>query len=230
MINEIFSRIPKTERNDLIIAWAGISIAFTLVFIRAGVTPDIFAIFFGISLMTVGVGFMLHELAHKFTAIKFGYWAQFRKDNQMLLVAVAVAALVGVVFAAPGATMIYGQQGREMQKRENGLISVAGPVTNLLLCIVFFVIVVIACMMGFGTIAGTNTLNFIVYEIGIVGLSVNAMIAFFNMLPVSVLDGRKVLSWNPAVFVAVILLAFAILLVAYDYGGSLTTILNAILR
>ena len=34
MINEIFSRIPKSERNDLIIAWVGIAIAFTLVFIR----------------------------------------------------------------------------------------------------------------------------------------------------------------------------------------------------
>ena len=230
MINEIFSRIPKSERNDLIIAWVGIAIAFTLVFIRGGVTPEIFMIFFVISLLTVGMGFLLHELAHKFTAIKFGYWAQFRKDNQMLLVAVAVAALVGVVFAAPGATMIYGQQGREMQKRENGLISVAGPVTNLLLCIVFFIIVVIACMMGYGTLAGKNILTDIIFNIGLVGLSVNAMIAFFNMLPVSVLDGRKVLSWNPAVFAIVILLAFAILLISYDYCGSLTMILNTIVR
>lgn len=230
MINEIFSRIPKSERNDLIIAWVGIAIAFTLVFIRGGVTPTGFMIFFVISLLTVGMGFLLHELAHKFTAIKFGYWAQFRKDNQMLLVAVALAALVGVVFAAPGATMIYGQQGREMQKRENGIISVAGPVTNLLLCIVFFVIVVIGTMMGYGTVAGTNMVTFLIFEIGLIGLSVNAMIAFFNMLPVSVLDGRKILSWNPAIFAIVIVLAFVILLVSYDYGGSLTTILNAIVK
>ena len=54
MINEIFSRIPKSERNDLIIAWVGIAIAFTLVFIRGGVTPETFMIFFVISLLTVG--------------------------------------------------------------------------------------------------------------------------------------------------------------------------------
>ncbi|MBP5475230.1 MAG: peptidase M50, partial [Methanomicrobium sp.] len=65
---------------------------------------------------------------------------------------------------------------------------------------------------------------------GLIDLSVNAMIAFFNMLPVSVLDGRKILSWNPAVFAIVIVLAFVILLVSYDYGGSLTTILNAIVK
>jgi Zn-dependent protease len=34
------------------------------------------------------------------------------------------------------------------------------------------------------------------------------MIAAFNMLPVSVLDGRKVLAWNPAVFAVLILAAF----------------------
>jgi len=38
--------------------------------------------------------------------------------------------------------------------------------------------------------------------VGLVGLRVNAMIATFNMLPISVLDGRKVLAWNPAAFAA----------------------------
>jgi Zn-dependent protease len=38
------------------------------------------------------------------------------------------------------------------------------------------------------------------------------MIAAFNMLPVSVLDGRKVLAWNPAVFVLLIVAAFGILI------------------
>ena len=64
-------------------------------------------VFFGIALLTVGIGFILHEMAHKFTAIRYGYWAEFRKDNSMLLVAVALASLVGFVFAAPGATVIY---------------------------------------------------------------------------------------------------------------------------
>ncbi|WP_245618649.1 hypothetical protein [Methanogenium cariaci] len=81
----------------------------------------------------MGAAFILHEMAHKFTAMKFGYYAAFRKDNGMLLMGVALAALVGVVFAAPGATVIYGQPGRDMSKKENGIISVAGPVVNLCL-------------------------------------------------------------------------------------------------
>jgi len=41
------------------------------------------------------------------------------------------------------------------------------------------------------------------------------MIAAFNMLPVSVLDGKKVLAWNPAVFAVLIVTAFGILLASY---------------
>jgi Zn-dependent protease len=48
-----------------------------------------------------------------------------------------------------------------------------------------------------------------------VGLQVNAMIAAFNMLPVSVLDGRKVLAWNPAIFAVLIIAAFGVLIATF---------------
>ena len=41
------------------------------------------------------------------------------------------------------------------------------------------------------------------------------MIAAFNMLPVSVLDGRKVLAWNPVVFAILIVAAFGTLLLSF---------------
>lgn len=229
MSQTILSKIPVRERNDLIIGWVAIGIAFTLIFVRSGkITPFTFLLFFGISLFTVGVGFLLHELAHKFMAMKYGYWAEFHKDNQMLLVAVALAALVGVVFAAPGATVIYSQPGRTMTKEEDGLISVAGPLTNLILCVPFFILIVAGTVLGYN--AGTDSiLAFLLFITGTIGLSVNSMIAFFNLLPVSILDGRKVLSWNPLVFAVMIIISLAILLVSYNYGGVLDTILNFIL-
>jgi len=187
---QMLERIPLRERRDLLIAWLAISIAFTLIYIRGGVNVTGLIFFFVMSLLTVGVAFILHELAHKFTAMRYGYWAEFKKDNQMLLVAVVMAALVGVVFAAPGATYIYGNATRA----ENGRISAAGPLTNLLLCIPF------ALLMLFG--------GGLIGIVGLVGFRVNAMIATFNMLPISVLDGRKILAWNPAVF-AVLMAASA---------------------
>ncbi len=178
----MLEKIPPRERRDLLIAWLAISIAFTLIFVRGG--ADIFGLifFFALSLITVGVAFVLHELAHKFAAMRYGYWAEFQKDNTMLLIAVVMAALVGIVFAAPGATYIYGN----VTRTENGKISAAGPITNLVLCIPFAALT----LFGGGLIG----------IVGLVGLRVNAMIATFNMLPISILDGRKVLAWNPAAF------------------------------
>ncbi len=178
----MLKKIPPRERRDLLIAWLAISVAFTLIFARGGVGLIGLIFFFAMSLLTVGVAFVFHELAHKFAAMHYGYWAEFQKDNQMLLIAVIMAALAGIVFAAPGATYVYGNATRT----ENGWISAAGPITNLVLCIPF------AALMLFG--GGLISL------VGLVGLRVNAMIATFNMLPISVLDGRKVLAWSPVAF------------------------------
>ena len=203
----MLERISVRERRDLLVAWVAISIAFSLIYIRYGATPALFLLFLGISLVTVGVGFILHELAHKFTAMKYGFWAEFRKNNLMLVVAVALAALAGVVFAAPGATMIYAPS---LTREQNGKISAAGPVTNLLLCIPFALILLLGSAVDI-RLMGLNVIS----TLGMIGLQVNAMIAAFNMLPVSVLDGKKVLAWNPVVFVVLIAASFGILLATF---------------
>jgi len=205
----MLERISRRERFDLIVAWVAIAIAFSLIFVRqeGAVTLNRYLILLGLSLITVGVGFVLHELAHKFTAMRFGYWAEFRKDNLMLLVAVVLAALVGVVFAAPGATIIYGAG---VTREQNGKISAAGPAINLILCIPFALLLLVG-----GSLDPATTSRSLLLMAGMVGLQVNAMIAAFNMLPVSVLDGKKVLAWNPAIFAVLIIAAFGILLASF---------------
>ena len=212
----MLERITRREEADLFIAWIAISLSFAIIKIApygilgpVGKVSLISAlIYLGIALLTVGIGFILHEMAHKFTAIRYGYWAEFRKDNSMLLVAVALAALVGFVFAAPGATVIYtnAADGRGLSREQNGRISAAGPVTNLLLCIPFAALLVI----GGGLTSGN-----ILAQIGLAGIQINAMIAAFNMLPISILDGNKVFSWNIPVFLVLILAAFGTLVASF---------------
>jgi Zn-dependent protease len=207
----MFERITRREEADLFVAWIAISFAFAIIFLRdiGRASPLVAVTFLGISLLTVGIGFILHEMAHKFVAIKYGYWAEFRKDNIMLVVAVALAALVGVVFAAPGATVIYSNSGdgRGLSREENGKISASGPLVNLVLCIPFAAILLLG---GHGSV-GSDILT----TIGMIGLQVNAMIAAFNMLPVSVLDGKKVWAWNKPVFIVLIVAAFAALVLSF---------------
>jgi Zn-dependent protease len=213
----MFERISRREEADLFLAWMAISLSFAIIKIAPNgilgpiksVDPLLALIYFGISLLTVGIGFILHEMAHKFTAIRYGYWAEFRKDNSMLLVAVALASLVGFVFAAPGATVIYSNSasGQGLSRRENGIISASGPVVNLLLCIPFALCIIIP---GLFFPAGPGVGN-LISQIGIFGIQINAMIAAFNLLPISILDGRKVMAWNILVFAVLITISFGIL-------------------
>jgi len=211
----MLEKITRREEYDLFAAWLAVSLSFAIIKLAPygvlgpvqPVNPATALFYLVLALLTAGIGLVAHELAHKFAAIKYGFWAEFRKNNFMLLIAVALAALVGFVFAAPGATVIYGTRpdGRTLTREENGKISAAGPVTNLLLCIPFAVLVIIA---------GPYPLLF---QIGIFGLQINAMIAAFNMLPISILDGNKVLSWNLPVFVLLLAVSFIVLVGSFYY-------------
>ncbi|MFB6253145.1 MAG: metalloprotease, partial [Halobacteriaceae archaeon] len=127
-------KFSTREIFDLGIAWLALGLAFTFFFLRR---PLVFSLeliipVFIITLITVGTGFLLHELAHKVTAIHFNQIAEFRADYGMLFFAV-VGGLAGFIFAAPGAVHHRGY----LSDREHGLIALAGPVTNLLLAVVF---------------------------------------------------------------------------------------------
>jgi Zn-dependent protease len=214
----MLERITRREEADLFVAWMAIALSFTIINITpygllgpiASIDPVTALIYFGISLLTVGIGFLLHEMAHKFMAIRFGYWAEFVKDNSMLLVAVIMAALVGFVFAAPGATVIYSPEGRGLTREQDGIISAAGPVVNLVLCVLFGALFFVA--------GGVPALHAsLLAKLGLAGIQINAMIAAFNLLPISILDGRKVMAWNVPVFLVLVVAAFGTLVGSYYY-------------
>lgn len=175
------------ELFDLAVAWLTLSVAFALLLQPPTVgtfEPAAFVAMIGLSLPTVGVGFLLHELAHKVVAIRFGQVAEFRADYQMLVLAL-LSALVGFLFAAPGAVYHRGR----ITVRENGLIALAGPLTNHALAVVFAPLLFAPGFLG---------------TIGHLGVLINLFLAAFNMIPFGPLDGASVKEWNGAVFAAVL--------------------------
>jgi Zn-dependent protease len=187
-------RFYPNELRDLAIAWGALGIAFSVfIFVSTGrsVFPDItgallsplFGRVLAVSLLTVGVGFLLHELAHKVVAVQFGQIASFKADYKMLALCIG-AAFAGFLFAAPGAVYHRGR----ITPKQQGLVSVAGPLTNVLLVAMFLPL---AFFSGF------------LRDVGQLGVLVNAFLAAFNMLPFGPLDGKTVLSWSRLVFAAV---------------------------
>lgn len=178
-------RFSKVETRHLLRAWAAISIAFAIVLGKSGIFSSTFLYFLLISAVTVGTGFLFHELAHKYFAQRYGCWAEFRADNSMLILAI-IMSFFGFVFAAPGAVMIQGT----VTTRRNGVISIAGPATNIVLAALFFAL--------------TFVPNDFMAPIARYGLLINSWLAVFNMIPFGNIDGAKVLRWSKPVYFAVL--------------------------
>ena len=133
-------KFSQIEITDLLKSWIAISIAFGIIIARnldIPLTSQGFIIPLLISALTVGIGFLFHELGHKYIAQKYNYWAEFRASNSMLIFALILAYFTSFIFAAPGAVMI---QGYYLTKEKNGRISAAGPIVNLILGSIFIIL------------------------------------------------------------------------------------------
>ena len=85
-----------------------------------------------VMLVAVGPAFLLHEIGHKIVAKKYGCWAEFRVDPSGLKFGIALVALTGILFMAPGAVMVAGL----VTRRQNGHIAIAGPAVNFSLFLI----------------------------------------------------------------------------------------------
>ena len=171
----------ETEIRDLLKAWIAVSIAFAII-MRSSLRLSFYEVFI-VSAITVGTGFLLHELGHKFVAQRYGCFAEFRSFDQMLILAILMSYFLGVLFAAPGAVMIQGPVG----KGRNGKISAAGPLVNLALALLFFALLFLGP-------------SGILKAIALYGFIINSWLALFNMIPIGNFDGVKILAWNKAVY------------------------------
>ncbi len=189
--------ISKDEFGQIAISVIAISFALSLFTLGGQFTPDNFLVTMGIMGLTVGVGFVFHELAHKFTAMRFGAKARYVAWTQGLAIMLILSVIPlifgwGIMFIAPGAVYIYG---RSITRKQNGLISLAGPITNLAIAAAFFSLTIFAPLF--------SSLAPIIYTVAAFGTRVNVFLALFNLIPFPPLDGSKVFAWNPAAWLAV---------------------------
>ena len=189
------------EKRELFKAWFALSLAFAIAFgggIGILASGHVFIASFFVAGLTVGVGFVAHELSHKLLAQKYGCWAEFRAFNQILILAV-LFSLFGFVIAAPGGVFIRGRISTEKNRK----ISAAGIVANLAVAILFFALALLIPIP-------------IVQTIAVYGMLINSWLALFNLIPFMGFDGSKVLAWNKIAYGALAITAFALMFLSNE--------------
>ncbi len=157
-----------------------------------------------VSLVTVLVfSFLLHEIAHKLLAQKYGLWAEFRLTFfGALLTLLSMLPFPFFKIMSPGAIMIVGAVG----KREAGKTALAGPCTNVALSLLFILPVLVADAA---------------YQVFLFGGWINAIMATFNLLPFGVMDGLKVYRWDKLVWAVVFAVSVILVIISYGFFFSI---------
>lgn len=148
---------------------------------------------FPIALLIIAPAFVLHEMGHKFVAQKFGFWAEYRMWTQGLLLAVFFT-IMGFLFVAPGAVYFAPHGFGAGTKEKIGRVGLIGPMINIFLGVIF----------AAGSLLAAG--NFWA-PIFLVGATVNAFLAIFNLIPFPPLDGEKVFVWDKKIWFSAIALA-----------------------
>jgi Zn-dependent protease len=153
-----------------------------------GLFSDIFSIigWVGMSLFAIilAASFLTHEIAHKIIAQRRGLWAEFRLTlwGAALTIISVISPLFKII--APGAVLLSGPA----EKDEIAKISIAGPIINIAFS---------AILLGIAFLPSSFSSLLLLLALW------NGFIALFNLIPMGILDGYKILNWNKKIWAIV---------------------------
>ncbi len=151
----------------------------------------------------IAPAFILHELAHKYAAIYYGKYARFTLIRQMAYLTLFFG-FIGFGIAGPGATMILGKSSSE----ENGKFAAAGPLTNFVLACIAYLLTYLFPPTYISSI------GYDLHWVFMLAMFINAFLALFNLIPYSLLDGKKIVDWNREVWIILVVINLIALIVA----------------
>jgi len=166
-----FTEVRHLTISALLVSGVGLSMLGTSLL---SVQPEIAAVL----VLAFTCAFLLHEIAHKIVAQRYGLWAEFRLT--LLGVLITLLSIVSPFFKiiSPGAVMIAGTASKETV----GKTAIAGPLTNIIFCV--------------GSFALTFLLPSPFFQVALFTAAFNAFIAVLNLIPIGILDGWKVFEWS----------------------------------
>ena len=146
-----------------------------------------------------------HEYAHGYAALRQGdptaynlgrlTWNPLKHIDPMLTIVMPIATYFVAGFPFGGAKPVpVNPRNYRRFKRGDIIVSMAGIVVNLCLAVIFTVLIVVMGWIGRGIPALVQSAA-ILQAMMFVGVSMNLVLAFFNLLPIPPLDGSHVFKY-----------------------------------
>ncbi len=190
------SQFSAGELRSIIIAWVVLSLALSITAVEGLAKNSSDFEYVLAAFIATFTAFVLHEMGHKFAAIRRGYVAHFQVWTWGIALTLITALVFqgSFLFGAPGAVYIapsvaasaygYYSSRQNSPKRDTMLISAAGPGVNLAFTLFFLGVFLFTPFNGFTTL------------VAIRGFGLNVGLGAFNMLPVPPIDGYKIFKGN----------------------------------
>lgn len=141
------------------------------------------------------IGFTFHEFAHAQTAVWFGDDTPRLQGRTSLnpLVHIDIFGFIMIVIAHFGwaKPVQVNPNNFRNRKRDDILVSLAGPVMNILVAICFFILTRVVAYIPENTL-DSSTVG-ILADILNYGAYINVVLAVFNLVPIPPLDGSNIL-------------------------------------
>jgi len=189
------STFAPGEVAQIVISWVALSLALSVADIEGLFSGTGNLDYIAAAFIATATGFVLHEMGHKFVAMGRGYIAHFKiwTWGIALVLIVAIVSQGQFIFGAPGAVYIAPATGmlsygyataQRSEKRDNAVISAAGPGTNLAFALLFLFLIFMLPTDGFWSTVASY------------GFILNVGLGSFNMLPIPPMDGYKIFKGN----------------------------------
>lgn len=152
----------------------------------AGIKPALFAI--SLFIAVAGASVILNDLARRWIARRHGHYAEYKMWLLGTISLYLTAWLLGTVCGKPSRPVYEGTM--EKNPRELAFECLAGPAASVIFACFF------AFLIPLGGYAAT---------IGILGVSINVLLALYGLMPFEPMDGLKVWRWSRGTYVAIFL-------------------------